>query len=519
VNLYLPSQVLLEKWPFLECQTLAQRVDLVEPPAELLRQIAELLRSHGWRLGTIIASENVHELALRYCFYQSVDSGWLHLLVNVDRETRVAPSLTPVYISADRHEREIEDLFSITFAGHPRLGDFVLHDDKWSEGIGPMRPQTPESLGQTARTWTPHRVLQEEGAFIMPVGSIYSGHAESALFLLETVGEDVVRTTPRLFYKYRAIEKLAQGRSFQDVLLLVERCSGTTAFGNGWGYCSAVEAALGITVSRRAQALRTVLAEIERIRHHVGAIREICESTALSVAANEAAMYEELLLRATELATGHRYFFGTLAVGGVARGFDASAVAELRRTVRLVLPKLAKMRHALERTGSFLDRLEGVGIISPVLAQTFELLGPIARASGVLLDLRVSHTYGYYDAIDFSVPTEEEGDGFARLRILFSEIEQSGVIVESVVIPQEGVLQDATVVNRAGSALGWVEAPRGASLHWVDIAEDGSLSRYQFASPSFRNWHGFHIATEDFAFQDFSIIMATLGLSVAENDR
>jgi len=72
---------------------------------------------------------------------------------------------------------------------------------------------------------------------------------------------------------------------------------------------------------------------------------------------------------------------------------------------------------------------------------------------------------------------------------------------------------------KSGSAMGWVEAPRGAAFHWLRIDENGAISRYRIVSPSFFNWHGFHLSVENFAFQDFPIILATMDLSVAENDR
>jgi len=514
-----PAHELLGEWPFLKCDSLGPLVDVVKPPVHVLRPIARRLHAHDWRLGTIVAAQAAGDsVTLRYCFYRTYDPGWIHVLLDVDRKTQEPPSLTPIYISADRHEREIEDLFSVTFASHPRLGDFVLHDDKWAENIGLTRLRTADRVYQTSHAWKPQRVLREEGAFVMPVGPVFSGHAESALFLLETVGEDVVRAVPRLFYKYRAIEKIAEGRSVYDALLLVERCNGTSAFGNGWGYCNAVEAALGIDVPARANLLRTLLAELERLRHHAGVIRDICESTALAVAANEAAVYEEELLRASERLTGHRYLFGMLAVGGLMRDLTDAGIADVQQSVRTVWPKLARLRQALERTSSFLDRIERIGIIAPEKARTFELLGPMARASALTLDMRVSHAYGSYGTVEFAVPRETEGDGFARLRVLFDEIEQSVHIMSRLSTTLAGLVRVDTPVRRS-SALGWTEAPRGASLHWVEISDEGTLLRYHFVPPSFRNWHGFHIATEDFAFQDFPIILATLDLSVAENDR
>jgi Ni,Fe-hydrogenase III large subunit len=135
------------------------------------------------------------------------------------------------------------------------------------------------------------------------------------------------------------------------------------------------------------------------------------------------------------------------------------------------------------------------------------------------IDMRRFQPYASYESLQFEIPTESEGDGFARLRVLFREIEQSRGMMRQTLeaLPKGAVRADGAV--RSGAALGWVEAPRGASLHWVEIDEEARVARYRLTPASFRNWHGFHIATEDFAFQDFPIVLATLGLSVAENDR
>ena len=127
----------------------------------------------------------------------------------------------------------------------------------------------------------------------MPIGPKYSGVSESAHFLLETVGEDVVRSIPRLFYKWRAVEKLAEGKTVDEVLLLAERFAATTAFAHGLAFCQAVESLSSTTVPTRARLLRVFVAELERLRQHAGAITDICESTALVVAASQGGIFEE----------------------------------------------------------------------------------------------------------------------------------------------------------------------------------------------------------------------------------
>ncbi|HTZ55755.1 MAG TPA: NADH-quinone oxidoreductase subunit C [Candidatus Acidoferrum sp.] len=488
---------------------------------QYLRAMAKYFRAQQWRIGTIVARENERGLDVRYFFYATSHPGWLELRVEVDSNERKLPSLTNVAIAADWFEREIEDLFSVRFSDHPRLGDFVLHNDRWPEDLGLMRPQVQSAadVPEQVRAWRPKRVLEEEGAFVMTVGPVYSGDAESALFLLETVGEDVVRAVPRLFFKYRAIEKIAEGRTIHDVLLLAERCNGTSAIGNGLAYCQAVERAVDIPLPARAALLRVFFAELERVRHHMTSIREICASTALQVAESQALWIEEQLLRISGELTGHRYLFGVLAIGGLMTDYDRGTLDNAVAEVSALMAQVEPLRKALESASSFLDRIEQVGIVSGESARTFEIVGPFARASGVAADMRAVQPYGAYADVLFDVPTETEGDGYARLRVLFSEMVQSLRIMRGVVadLPSGSVTSDVRV--GAGSALGWSEAPRGASVQWVECDAQGLVLRYRLTPPSFRNWHGFHVATEDFAFQDLPIVLATLDLSVAENDR
>jgi formate hydrogenlyase subunit 5 len=174
----------------------------------------------------------------------------------------------------------------------------------------------------------------------------------------------------------------------------------------------------------------------------------------------------------------------------------------------------------LRVSSSFLDRLEEVGIVSTEEAIAYGLVGPIARASGVGRDMRVLFPYSGYHAVTPTVPTAQEGDGYARLRVLFAEAGESAECIRriSATLPAG---ETRTVIGPvpSGTALGIVEAPMGAAFHWVRTGESGTVERYRVTPPSFINWHGFHLAAENFAFQDFPIILASFGLSNAECDR
>jgi len=493
-----------------------------------LASLPALCRFLFWDVGCgfagIVVEERSQDWELRYLFLARF-AGWLEVLVRLPLAVTSLPSISAEVHSADWHEREAEDLFGLQFENHPRLGDFVLHDQFWGEGLAPFRKRFDitrvHTDGQHNVSWRPLLVVRDPGAFAMPVGPVYEGGiGESVHFMLETVGEDVLRAVPRLFFNFRAVEKIAEGKDLDGVLLLAERFAAKSSFAHSWAFCQAVERICGVNVPVRAKQLRIVLSELERLRHHSGVIAGICESTALSVSAAQAAIIEERLLRNSCSFAGHRYLFGLNNPGGLRRDFSEQQCQGLVEGVRRAAEGLKDLEDQLSFTSSFMDRLEEAGIVSTESARDLNLVGPVGRASGRGHDLRKECPYGLYGQYEFGVPTENQGDGYARLRILFREAYQSADLIRQVVASlEEGPVLELCQPARGGAALGWAEAPIGAALHWVRIDESGLVERYRIITPSFNNWLGFHVAVEDFAFQDFPIILATFGLSATECDR
>lgn len=521
------AQLCEKRWPGQATASVesAARICRIECRGEALRDVcAWLMGELALAFATLIVEEQPAWL-LTYVFYKNAHLPWVHVELRLDGETRSVPSISGLVNgpSVDWHEREAEDLFGLSFEGHPRLGDFVLHEE-WPEGVNPMRKgfnaRRPIAVRAAEPAWRPPTVVVAPGAFAMPIGPVFSDFAESAHFLLETVGEDVIRTIPRFFYKYRGVEKIAEGQPVDRVLLLAERFSGTAAFAHGLALCQAVEAICGIAVPPRARALRTVLAELERLRHHAAAIAGICHSTALAVAASQAALIEEDLLRLSCEAARHRYLFGMAKPGGLACDLSPMQCRKLAAFIPDLAHRLGDLYRMLRYSSSFLDRLEEVGIVTEEQAVSYGLVGPIARASGLKADIRKLAPYAAYDAADFLVPVEPQGDGYARLRVLFREAEQAASIIRQALraLP-DGPVSSDPILWRAGGALAAVEAPSGAAFHWLRLDEDGAVTRCRITPPSFANWHGFHLAAENFAFQDFPIILASFALSNAECDR
>jgi formate hydrogenlyase subunit 5 len=482
----------------------------------------------GCSFGGIVVEEHSDNWRLSYLFLVT-GSGWAEVILEVPATCDSVPSISAEVHAADWFERETEDLFGLRFEGHPRLGDFILHDQIWPEGVAPHRKPHRRSVDvhqahfrrRPNPEWRPLLVVQDPGSFAMPVGPVYEGGiGESLHFMLETVGEDVLRAVPRLFYKFRAVEKIAEGQRVSDVLLLAERFAATSSFAHSLAFSLAIERICTVEVPVRATNLRVLLAELERLRHHAGAITAICESTALAVAASQAAIIEEQLLRASCQFTGHRYLFGLNTPGGLRRDFENEEFKILSTAVDHAVQDLRFLEDRLRFTSSFLDRLEDVGAVEPHKARDLNLVGPVGRASGRGHDLRRECPYGGYDQYEFEIPREMEGDGYARLRVLFHEAYASASLIHQAIQRMEpGPTAARCQFSSSGAALGWVEAPIGAALHWVRLDSSGLVERYRAITPSFNNWLGFHVAVEDFAFQDFPIILATFGLSATECDR
>ena len=387
----------------------ACRIECRSP--ELLGICAWLTEEMGYAFATLVVEESANSgLLLTYVFYKNATSAWVYVELRLDAGVGTVPSIVGLVNgpSADWHEREAEDLFGLKFEGHPRLGEFVLHED-WPEGINPMRrsfdarrilelPEEPDPA------WVPPTILSAPGSFAMPVGPVFSDFAEAAHFLLETVGEDVIHTITRFFYKYRGVEKIAEEQPVERVLLLAERFSGIAAFAHGLAFCQAVETICAIGVSPRARALRTALAELERLRHHAATITGICNSTALAVATSQAALIEEDLLRLSCEIARHRYFFGLVTPGGLTCDLSEAQCRRVIVASREIAERLADLHQMLRYSSSFLDRLEEVGIVPTDTAISYGLVGPIARASGVPRDMRKIRPYAAYDAVEFAIP-------------------------------------------------------------------------------------------------------------------
>lgn len=485
---------------------------------DLVRQLAI-----DWVFAGIVPENDPQgqSIKLLYVFYGK-KGPWLGIEVR-NHDQRV-PTITDCLFSADWQEREMEDLYDVKFNGHPQLGDFVLHDSHWPEGTAPMNRHSWEIRQRTdgfQAIETP-RIVDAPGAFLMPIGPIYSSTAESIQFGLETVGEEIILAHIRPFYKYRGVEKLLEGKPPAVAVIIAERIDGLTAFSHALAMAQAFESLAETQISSRNKVLRVFWAEIERLRSHVHVLAGILESTGLSVPTNLFQTLEEELLQLSGAWSGHRYLFGLIKPGGLSRNWSDQDIHAIISRLDSIVGQAKRLLDSLAFDNSFLDRLEAVGTLNAENALLHGLTGPVARASGLNRDLRIWQPYAAYDEVVVDTPVQHEGDGYARFRQFWQEIFQSHLIVQQIphlLTPDVSRSQDEVRIREPHSAFGYAEGPSGALISAVSTNRQGNVERCRVITPGLINWHAFPESVRHFSFQDFPIILATFGLSVADLDR
>jgi formate hydrogenlyase subunit 5 len=420
------------------------------------------------------------------------------------------PAITPRVPAAHWFEREIHDLWEIVPEGHPRLEPLVRHAPEQSEIALPADGELSAGHRGAER-------LSGPGVFVFPYGPVRSGVFEAAQFLVQTGGEDVAYCAQRLFFKRRGAERRICEVPLELAVLVAERVSGTSSVAHALAFSHAVEALAKTEVPPRAQAIRRILAELERMYNHLEvAVRE-CEDASLSVAQAQFAALKERLHRLAGETIGNRFLRGAVVPGGMRIDLPpdvadrtAEHLREWERDYRHVLAMLLQ-------TDSFLDRLVSTGPLSERDARDFACVGPVARASGVDLDTRRDLPYDGYG--DLSVAGHTDGDAMARMEVRFQEIDSSLALIRTAL----GSLVDGPIRSEVGpfvthEALGAAESARGETLYWLEAGGSATLRFCKLRAASFVNYGIFNRLFDSQVLTDFSFIEHSLGLSPAGCD-
>lgn len=258
-------------------------------------------------------------------------------------------------------------------------------------------------------------------------------------------GETVINAVPHIGYLHSGFEKLGEHLDFNQYVTIVDRMNYISPLANEIAWHHAVEKLLGIEITPRCKYLRTILAELMRLHDHLLNVG----TTGLDLGAFTAFLYafyqREKIYDIVESASGQRFHTSYTRVGGVMFDVNKAWVEKIREFLKGFMPVHAEVHRLLTRNRIFIDRIKGVGYLSPEDAISMGVTGPLARASGVLRDLRKDEPYLAYADLDFKVIASKDGDCYARYLVRMQEMLESVKIIEQCLdnIPEGPVNIDA----------------------------------------------------------------------------
>ncbi len=416
------------------------------------------------------------------------------------------PSVGRYHPPAIRLERAMRDLYGTRPEGLPDARGWLDHGNWPSKDTGPRER---------------YRFLPAEGESLhqIPVGPVHAGIIEPGHFRFTANGEAVVRLEERLGYTHKGIEKLCAGLSPVAAARIIGRVSGDSTVAYAFGFARVVEMALGIEAPARATALRGIMAELERLSHHVNDFGAICNDASAVALNARCTLLRENLLQAAGRAFGHRLMMDCIIPGGVAVDLADSEIAGLRQVLDEVEKGFAQIVRIYDDSPSILDRTITTGIVASDLVARFAAGGHVGRASGRDFDARRNAGYAPYDTVAFKVPIRQEGDVNARAWIRIDEAGQSLAIMRQLLdrLPA-GPLTIDTPPKTPGEGATLTEAFRGDVFITVRIGNNGRIAHMHARDASWFQWPLLEAAIENNIVADFPLCNKSFNCSYSGHD-
>jgi len=360
--------------------------------------------------------------------------------------------------------------------------------------------------------------------FALNIGPVHP--STHGVFRMRTVldGEVVLDLDPVFGYLHRGIEKLAEERTWDGVIPLTDRLDYVASMSNNLAYVLAVEKLADITVPERAEYLRVIMAELQRIAAHlisVGSFLNDCGAYFTPFLY----MYRERenIVDLFDMVCGQRLLYNYMRIGGVSQDIPDEFLPALSKTIPRLRSRIEEYEWLLKENEILLARTKGVGILPRETAIAVAASGPVLRGSGVKWDIRRADPYLVYDRFDFEIPTGQSGDTYDRYRVRVEEMKQSLRIVEQAVeqLPAGPIRAELPHLIRppAGEAYGHIEAPTGELGFYV--VSDGSIAPYRchIRAPSLMNLTALKDMIVGWKIQDLIVIFGSFAITMGEVDR
>ncbi|HZP60992.1 MAG TPA: hydrogenase [Opitutaceae bacterium] len=406
------------------------------------------------------------------------------------------PALTVGHPQAHLFEREIWEQHGLLPEGHP-----------W---LKPVR----KTAGTAPANGDFFRV---DGGEIheVAVGPVHAGVIEPGHFRFQCAGEDVLHLEIALGYQHRGVEVALTGGPHRRTMSQIEAVAGDTTIGHATAYASVLEALGGTEAPLRAQWLRAVALELERLANHTGDLGALANDVAFLPTAAACGKIRGDFLNLTALLCGNRFGRGLVRPGGCRHDAEPERLARLLERLKTALAEVEQASGWLWDAASVRSRFEGIGTVFPQQALEIGLVGPAARACGLVRDVRYDQPAGWHRLAQAPVAVWPSGDVFARARVRWLEVQRSGqLLIEQLVAPPEGEIRTELAAPAPETfTVALVEGWRGEICHAALTDAAGRFRRYKIVDPSFHNWTGLALALRGQAISDFPICNKSFNLS------
>ena len=439
--------------------------------------------------------------------------------VLISPDSLTFPSVTPLVPACVWYEREAYDMFGLIAEGLPDKRRLVLSDD-WPDNLFPLRK---DAMDYRYRPDMREHYMEPEYDFLRPEGSgiidvplgpLHITADEPGHFRLFCDGDTIIDADYRLFYQHRGMEKLAENRMNYDQMgYLAERVCGICGYAHAIACIEAAEKAINLEIPARAQAIRIICSEIERLHSHLLNIGLACEVTGNYNAFMHIFRIREYSMKLAELVTGGRKTYGNVVMGGLRRDITGNEIKESLRILQIIETQVEEVWDAVMDDQRQMKRWKGVGILDKQVARDFSPVGPNIRGSGIKRDTRYDHPYDFFKQIQFDVAVVNGGDVFAREMVRYMELKSSVSIIRQCfeLMPQTPIIVNPEFhVKPENYALAYVEAPRGENVHWIMQGSAQKVYRWRCRAATYNNWPSLRFQFRGNTIADAALIVCSL---------
>ena len=484
-------------------------------------------------------------------------------------DSPVLPSLTGLWTGANWPEREVYDLMGVKFDGHPDLRRILLPFN-WPNH--PLRKEIPRG-GETvpfSMTWedeefasfgkqiveakavpqVPPKQADANKHMILNMGPHHPATHGVLRVVVELDGERVVAAYPDLGYLHSGFEKQGESIRYKDFTLYTDRADYVSSMCTNLSYSLAVEKLMGVDIPRRAQVIRVIMAELQRLASHLLWLgTSVLDSAGVSHALLMYCFRErEQILDILELVSGARLTTTYIRPGGVWRDVPPSFVERVQDVLDAFPKRIDEYERMVTHNPVWKSRTIGIGKLTQAQALAMSVTGPALRATGLAFDYRKTRPYSGYEAYDFEIPTATDGDLFARYLCRVAEMRQSLRIIEQALknLPDGPVwtadrkmslpprqeldtsmealihhfkLNTEGFVPPVGEVYECAESPRGETGFY--LVSDGTANPYRlhFRTPSFVNLQATDLMARGGFIADLVLIIGSVDITLGDVDR